>query len=417
MQELSQRGKRTGAAMLQAPRIQPLSEVDVAEMPRLSMGDKELNRVLGGGAVPGGVVLLGGEPGIGKSTLMLQVALQVASTGAKVLYVSGEESAEQVRMRANRLGEIAPSALIFPQTQVPAVLDALREERPSLVVVDSVQTLDLPDQDGVPGSVGQIRESAAALTAFAKTTGTPLFMVGHITKEGSLAGPKVLEHMVDVVLEFEGDRHHAYRMLRAAKNRFGTTAELGIYEMTGEGLSAVDHPSEVLLGERGSAESGSAVAVSIQGARPLLVEIQALVSTAVYGTPQRSGTGFDLRRLNMLLAVLEKRCGFKLGVLDVFLNLAGGLKIQDPANDLAVVAAILSSSLDLPLDNRTWFAGEVGLSGEIRPVPRLEQRMAEAARLGMERMLISGHGSHPTPPKGLTVVPVKRVNEVQRVVF
>ncbi len=417
MQELSQRGKRTGAAMLQAPRIQPLSEVDVAEMPRLSMGDKELNRVLGGGAVPGGVVLLGGEPGIGKSTLMLQVALQVAATGAKVLYVSGEESAEQVRMRANRLGEIAPSALIFPQTQVPAVLDALREERPSLVVVDSVQTLDLPDQDGVPGSVGQIRESAAALTAFAKTTGTPLFMVGHITKEGSLAGPKVLEHMVDVVLQFEGDRHHAYRMLRAAKNRFGTTAELGIYEMTGEGLSAVDHPSEVLLGERGSAESGSAVAVSIQGARPLLVEIQALVSTAVYGTPQRSGTGFDLRRLNMLLAVLEKRCGFKLGVLDVFLNLAGGLKIQDPANDLAVVAAILSSSLDLPLDNRTCFAGEVGLSGEIRPVPRLEQRMAEAARLGMERMLISGHGSHPTPPKGLTVVPVKRVNEVQRVVF
>ena len=417
MQELSQRGKRTGAAMLQAPRIQPLSEVDVAEMPRLSMGDKELNRVLGGGAVPGGVVLLGGEPGIGKSTLMLQVALQVAATGEKVLYVSGEESAEQVRMRANRLGEIAPTALIFPQTQVPAVLDALREERPSLVVVDSVQTLDLPDQDGVPGSVGQIRESAAALTAFAKTTGTPLFMVGHITKEGSLAGPKVLEHMVDVVLQFEGDRHHAYRMLRAAKNRFGTTAELGIYEMTGEGLSAVDHPSEVLLGERGSAESGSAVAVSIQGARPLLVEIQALVSTAVYGTPQRSGTGFDLRRLNMLLAVLEKRCGFKLGVLAVFLNLAGGLKIQDPANDLAVVAAILSSSLDLPLDNRTCFAGEVGLSGEIRPVPRLEQRMAEAARLGMERMLISGHGSHPTPPKGLIVVPVKRVNEVQRVVF
>ena len=400
MQELSQRGKRTGAAMLQAPRIQPLSEVDVAEMPRLSMGDKELNRVLGGGAVPGGVALLGGEPGIGKSTLMLQVALQVAATGAKVLYVSGEESAEQVRMRANRLGEIAPSALIFPQTQVPAVLDALREERPSLVVVDSVQTLDLPDQDGVPGSVGQIRESAAALTAFAKTTGTPLFMVGHITKEGSLAGPKVLEHMVDVVLQFEGDRHHAYRMLRAAKNRFGTTAELGIYEMTGEGLSAVDHPSEVLLGERGSAESGSAVAVSIQGARPLLVEIQALVSTAVYGTPQRSGTGFDLRRLNMLLAVLEKRCGFKLGVLDVFLNLAGGLKIQDPANDLAVVAAILSSSLDLPLDNRTCFAGEVGLSGEIRPVPRLEQRMAEAARLGMERMLISGHGSIRHLPRG-----------------
>jgi DNA repair protein RadA/Sms len=348
---------------------------------------------------------------------MLQVALAVASKGPKVLYVSGEESAEQVRMRANRLGNIPASVLIFPQTQVPAVLDALRAEKPSLVVVDSVQTLDLPDQDGVPGSVGQIRESAAALTAWAKTTGTPLFMVGHITKEGSLAGPKVLEHMVDVVLQFEGDRHHAYRMLRAAKNRFGTTAELGIYEMSGEGLTSVDHPSEVLLGERGEASSGSAVAVSLQGVRPLLVEIQALVSTAVYGTPQRSATGFDLRRLNMLLAVLEKRCGFKLGAFDVFLNLAGGLKIQDPANDLAVVAAILSSSLDLPLDNRTCFAGEVGLSGEIRPVPRLDQRMAEAARLGMERMLISGHGSHPKPPKGLTVVPVKRVNEVQRVVF
>ena len=414
---VSQRAARTGLTSLQTPQVRPLVDVSVAELPRLDMGDKELNRVLGGGSVPGGVVLLGGEPGIGKSTLMLQVALAVGNAGAKVLYVSGEESAEQVRMRANRLGTIAPSVLIFPQTQVPAVLDALRSEAPSLVVVDSVQTLDLPDQDGVPGSVGQIRESAAALTAWAKSIGTPLFMVGHITKEGSLAGPKVLEHMVDVVLQFEGDRNHAYRMLRAAKNRFGTTAELGIYEMAGDGLLAVDHPSEVLLGERGDASSGSAVAVSLQGARPLLVEIQALVSTAVYGTPQRSGTGFDLRRLNMLLAVLEKRCGFKLAQFDVFLNLAGGLKIQDPANDLAVVAAILSSSLDLALDNRTCFAGEVGLNGEIRPVARLEQRMAEASRLGMERMLISGHGKPPKAPKGLTVVPVKRVNEVQRVIF
>lgn len=413
----SQREARSGLTSLQKPQIRPLADVQVSEIPRLDMGDEELNRVLGGGAVPGGVVLLGGEPGIGKSTLMLQVALQVGQTGAKVLYVSGEESAEQVRMRANRLGTIAPSVLIFPQTQVPAILDALREENPAVIVVDSIQTLDHPEQDGVPGSVGQIRESAAALTTWSKSTGTPLFMVGHITKEGALAGPKVLEHMVDVVLQFEGDRHHAYRMLRAAKNRFGTTAELGIYEMTGEGLSAVDHPSEVLLGERGNASSGSAVAVSLQGARPLLVEIQALVSTAVYGTPQRSGTGFDLRRLNMLLAVLEKRCGFKLGQFDVFLNLAGGLKIQDPANDLAVVAAILSSSLDLTLDNRTCFAGEVGLNGEIRPVARLEQRMAEASRLGMERMLVSGHGSHPTAPNGLKVIPVKRVNEVQRVVF
>ena len=402
---------------LQAPRVRPLKDVSVEELPRLAMGDKELDRVLGGGAVPGGVVLLGGEPGIGKSTLMLQVALAVARMGVKVLYVSGEESAEQVRLRANRLGHIEESVLIFPQTQVPAVLDAFKAEQPGLVVVDSVQTLDLPDQDGVPGSVGQIRESAAALTAWAKSTGTPLVMVGHITKEGSLAGPKVLEHMVDVVLQFEGDRNHAYRMLRAAKNRFGTTAELGIYEMGGEGLKAVDHPSEVLLGERGAGSSGSAVAVSLQGVRPLLVEIQALVSTAVYGTPQRSGTGFDLRRLNMLLAVLEKRCGFKLAQFDVFLNLAGGLKIHDPANDLSVVAAILSSSLDLPLDNRTCFAGEVGLNGEIRPVPRLEQRLAEAARMGMERILVSGHGTLPSAPEGLTVVPVKRVNDVQRVVF
>jgi len=387
---VSTRASRAGLSVLQAPKVRPLVEVNVEALPRMDMGDQELNRVLGGGAVPGGVVLLGGEPGIGKSTLMLQVALSVGRKH-KILYISGEESAEQVRMRANRLGSISPEVLIFPQTQVPAVLEALRQEQPDLVVVDSIQTLDLPDQDGVPGSVGQIRESAAALTAWAKTSGTPLFMVGHITKEGSLAGPKVLEHMVDVVLQFEGDRHHAYRMLRAAKNRFGTTAELGIYEMTGEGLSAVDHPSEVLLGERGSAENGAAIAVALQGVRPLLVEIQALVSTAVYGTPQRSGTGFDLRRLNMLLAVLEKRCAFKLAQFDVFLNVAGGLKIQDPANDLAVVAAILSSSLNLSLDNRTCFAGEVGLSGEIRPVPRMEQRMAEAARLGMERMLGSCH--------------------------
>ena len=414
---VSQRTARSGLDQLQTMQVRPLLDVSVSELPRLDMGDKELNRVLGGGAVPGGVVLLGGEPGIGKSTLMLQVALAVGNTGAKVLYVSGEESAEQVRMRANRLGDISASVLIFPQTQVPSILEALRVEKPALVIVDSVQTLDLPDQGGVPGSVGQIRESSAALTALAKVTGTPMFMVGHITKEGSLAGPKVLEHMVDVVLQFEGDRNHAYRMLRASKNRFGTTSELGIYEMAGNGLCAVDHPSEVLLGERDDAGSGSAVSVALQGARPLLVEIQALVSTAVYGTPQRSGPGFDLRRLNMLLAVLEKRCGFKLAQFDVFLNLAGGLKIHDPANDLAVVAAILSSSLDLPLDKRTAFAGEVGLNGEIRPVARLEQRMAEASRLGMERMLISGHGKPPRSPKGLSVVPVMGVNDVQRVIF
>lgn len=403
--------------MLAKPSVQRLADVSVSESHRLSLGNEELNRVLGGGAVPGGVVLLGGEPGIGKSTLMLQVALMAGKEGLNVLYVSGEESPDQVKMRANRLGSIPDNVLIYPETQVQGVLDAMNGEKPSLVVIDSIQTMDMAGLDGVPGSVSQIRESAAALTANAKALGIPLFMVGHITKEGSLAGPKVLEHMVDVVLQFEGDRHHAYRMLRASKNRFGTTSELGIYEMHADGLRTVDHPSEVLLGERSESQSGSAVAVSLQGVRPMLVEIQALVSTAVYGTPQRSGTGFDLRRLNMLLAVLEKRCGFKLGAFDVFLNLAGGLKIQDPANDLAVVSAILSSSLDLALDNRTCFAGEVGLSGEIRPVARLEQRMAEAARLGMERMLVSGHAKLPKAPKGLTLVPVKRVNELQRLVF
>ena len=413
----TQRAQRAGAAMLAKPSVQRLADVSVSESQRLSLGNEELNRVLGGGAVPGGVVLLGGEPGIGKSTLMLQVALMAGKEGLNVLYVSGEESPDQVKMRANRLGSIPDNVLIYPETQVQGVLDAMNGEKPSLVVIDSIQTMDMAGLDGVPGSVSQIRESAAALTANAKALGIPLFMVGHITKEGSLAGPKVLEHMVDVVLQFEGDRHHAYRMLRASKNRFGTTSELGIYEMHADGLRTVDHPSEVLLGERSESQSGSAVAVSLQGVRPMLVEIQALVSTAVYGTPQRSGTGFDLRRLNMLLAVLEKRCGFKLGAFDVFLNLAGGLKIQDPANDLAVVSAILSSSLDLSLDNRTCFAGEVGLSGEIRPVARLEQRMAEAARLGMERMLVSGHAKLPKAPKGLTMVPVKRVNELQRLVF
>lgn len=413
----TQRAQRAGAAMLAKPSVQRLADVSVSESQRLSLGNEELNRVLGGGAVPGGVVLLGGEPGIGKSTLMLQVALMAGTEGLNVLYVSGEESPDQVKMRANRLGSIPDNVLIYPETQVQGVLDAMNGEKPSLVVIDSIQTMDMAGLDGVPGSVSQIRESAAALTANAKALGIPLFMVGHITKEGSLAGPKVLEHMVDVVLQFEGDRHHAYRMLRASKNRFGTTSELGIYEMHADGLRTVDHPSEVLLGERSESQSGSAVAVSLQGVRPMLVEIQALVSTAVYGTPQRSGTGFDLRRLNMLLAVLEKRCGFKLGAFDVFLNLAGGLKIQDPANDLAVVSAILSSSLDLSLDNRTCFAGEVGLSGEIRPVARLEQRMAEAARLGMERMLVSGHAKLPKAPKGLTLVPVKRVNELQRLVF
>jgi DNA repair protein RadA/Sms len=398
-------------------KVRPLAEVSIENISRLSSGEVELDRVLGGGVVPGSLILLGGEPGIGKSTLMLQVAMLVSGFNKKVLYVSGEESPEQVRLRAMRIGDVPSQLMILPETRVPLILSALKNDGFSLLVIDSVQTLDQPEIDGVPGSVSQIRESVAAITAYAKALALPVFLVGHITKEGSIAGPKVLEHMVDVVLQFEGDRNHAYRMLRAAKNRFGTTSELGIYEMLADGLHAVENPSEVLLGEAGDASSGSAISVALEGARPLLIEMQALVSTAVYGTPQRSGTGFDLRRLNMLLAVLEKRCGFKLGSFDVFLNLAGGLKIKDPANDLAVVAAILSSSLDLPLDRDTCFAGEVGLSGEIRPVARLEERMSEAARLGMKRMLISGHGKTPPVPKGLTLVAIKRVSEIQRVIF
>ena len=405
----------TGGVLRQ--RVMPLAEVSTDKVTRLSSGEVELDRVLGGGVVPGSLILLGGEPGIGKSTLMLQVAMMVSSFGKKVLYVSGEESPEQVRMRAMRIGKVPSDLMVLPETRVPLVLSALKEDDYSLLFIDSVQTLDQPEIDGAPGSVSQIRESVAAITAHAKAHALPVFLVGHITKEGSIAGPKVLEHMVDVVLQFEGDRNHAYRMLRAAKNRFGTTSELGIYEMLGDGLKAVENPSEVLLGEAGEASSGSAISVALEGARPLLIEMQALVSTAVYGTPQRSGTGFDLRRLNMLLAVLEKRCGFKLGSFDVFLNLAGGLKIKDPANDLAVVAAILSSSLDLPLDRDTCYAGEVGLSGEIRPVARLEERMSEAARLGMKRMLVSGHGKTPLIPKGLKLVAIKRVSDIQRVIF
>jgi DNA repair protein RadA/Sms len=348
---------------------------------------------------------------------MLQVAMMLSANGHKILYVSGEESPEQVRMRAVRIGEVPQGLIILPETRVPLVLDAIDADEYSLLIVDSVQTLDHPDVDGVPGAVSQIRESVAALTSKAKNSGLPVFLIGHITKEGSLAGPKVLEHMVDVVLQFEGDRNHAYRMLRAVKNRFGTTSELGIYEMLVNGLNPVDNPSDVMLGDASEATSGSAISVALEGARPILVEVQALVSTAVYGTPQRSGTTFDLRRLNMLLAVLEKRCGFKLASYDVFLNLAGGLKIKDTANDLAVVAAILSSSLDIPLDRDTCFAGEVGLSGEIRPVSRIEARMSEAVRLGMKKMLVSGHGKLPAAPNGLKVVQVKRVSEVHSVIF
>lgn len=397
----------------------PLIEVESRDLVRIPTGDQELDRVLGGGLVPGCVVLLGGEPGIGKSTLMLQSTMALAARGMKVLYVGGEESPEQVRMRAERLGNLTENLLILPETNAAEIVEVLRSDQPDLLIIDSIQTLYQPSVEAAPGSVSQIRESAHLLTAWAKQHSVPTLMVGHITKEGSLAGPKVLEHLVDVVLQFEGERNHAYRMLRANKNRFGSTAELGLYEMLGSGLAAVENPSDVLLGQTDDdLQSGAAIAAALEGARPLLVEVQALVSTAVYGTPQRSGTGYDLRRLNMLLAVLEKRVGFKLATLDVFLNIAGGLRIADPALDLAVIAAILSSALDVPLPIGTAFAGEVGLSGEIRPVARLNQRVAEAARMGIRRLLVSGHGRMDLQDfEGIEIVPVKRVSDLHGVLF
>lgn len=393
----------------------PLIDYTEHKTDRAGTGEPEFDRVLGGGLVPGALVLLGGEPGIGKSTLSLQTAMKAAG---KVLYVSGEESPEQVRLRADRLGDLGPELLILPETSTDGIVRAIKEHQPDLLFVDSIQTLHTPRVESAPGSVAQVRESTAELILAAKPMQLPVILIGHITKEGAIAGPKVLEHMVDVVLTFEGDRHHAYRILRAAKNRFGSTQEIGIFEMRGDGLHPVTDPSGALVGNTDNRMSGTALAVAIEGARPLMAEIQALVSSAVYGTPQRSATGYELRRLNMLLAVLEKRCGFKLGASDVFLNLAGGIRLGDPGIDLAVVGAILSSTLDLTLDPKTALCGEVGLTGEVRPVARLEQRMMEASKLGMERLVVSGLAKPAgSVPGGLELVPVSRVGDLQKVLF
>ncbi|MFZ6050588.1 DNA repair protein RadA [Halocola ammonii] len=393
-----------------------LSEIEPGSGRRFLLKDQEFNRVLGGGLVPGSLILVGGEPGIGKSTLMLQTALQ--NEGLKTLYVSGEESGEQIRMRAERLGMNDGNCLIYTETSTQQILQTVKQHQPDLLIIDSIQTLHSEYIDSSPGSISQIRESASEMMNFAKKTQTPVFLIGHITKEGSLAGPKVLEHMVDTVIQFEGDRHHIYRLLRSVKNRFGSTNELGIYEMQGSGLREVDNPSEILIGQGGETLSGTAVASTLEGLRPLLIEVQALVSTAAYGTPQRSATGFDLRRLNMLLAVLEKRCGFRLGAKDVFLNLAGGVKMDDPAIDLAVIAAILSSGEDLPVARTTAFAGEVGLSGEIRPVTRVDQRISEADKLGFDRMFISSYNKGIDPKKyKLELVMVTKVEEVFNRIF
>ncbi|HET6990805.1 MAG TPA: DNA repair protein RadA [Bacteroidia bacterium] len=370
-----------------APKPLRLDEITAGEEHRIPIYDNELSRVLGGGLVPGSLVLFGGEPGIGKSTLMLQLATNLK--GLKVLYVSGEESEQQIRMRAERIGIKNTDCFILTETNTQNIFQQTALIEPQLVIIDSIQTLHTAHIESSPGSVSQVRECAAEMMRYAKESNVPVFLIGHITKEGSLAGPKVLEHMVDTVLQFEGDQNHVYRLLRTTKNRFGSTNELGIYEMQGSGLREVSNPSEILITTRDEPVSGVAIAVLLEGLRPMLIETQALVSSAAYGTPQRSSTGFDLRRLSMLLAVLEKRCGFRLGVKDVFLNIAGGLKVEDPGIDLAVVCAVLSSNADLPIPSGVCFAGEVGLSGEIRPVNRIEIRIAEAEKLGFKEIYIS----------------------------
>ncbi len=366
-----------------------LQEIGIAEYPRIAVPGQELARVLGGGVVPGSLVLFGGEPGIGKSTLMLQLALRLKNL--KVLYVSGEESEQQIKMRAERIGMTTESCFILQETNTQNIFAQIEKVEPQLVIIDSIQTIHTSYIESSPGSVSQVRECAAEFLRFAKETNVPVFMIGHITKDGNLAGPKVLEHMVDTVLQFEGDRNHIYRLLRATKNRFGSTNEMGIYEMNGDGLKEVLNPSEILITNRQEATSGVAIAATLEGNRPLLIETQALVSSAAYGTPQRSSTGFDLRRLSMLLAVLEKRCGFRLGAKDVFINIAGGLKVEDPGIDLALVCAVLSSNEDLPIPQNVCFAAEVGLTGEIRPVNRVEQRISEAQKLGFEKIYISSY--------------------------
>lgn len=406
-----------GTVSTRSARPIPIAEVEAGNEPRSTTPDPELNRVLGGGIVAGSLTLIGGEPGIGKSTLLLQTALRWA--GKRVVYVSGEESETQLRMRAERIGMGNPNCLVCTETSTSALFRQLRDPLPDLVIVDSVQTLRSDLIESPAGSVSQIRECASEFLRYAKETGVPVILVGHITKDGTIAGPKVLEHMVDTVLQFEGDRHHIFRMLRSVKNRFGSTPELGIYEMSNDGLRAVADPSGLFLSDRRGVLSGIAIAATLEGMRPMLIEVQALVSSAVYGTPQRSTTGFDLRRLNMLLAVLEKRCGFKLGAKDVFLNITGGIRVDDPALDLAVCSAILSSSEDIAVPAGTCFAAEVGLSGEVRPVSRLAQRIDEAAKMGMDRMVISARSLGPSIPtrKGIEVVAVDRIDEAFKAVF
>nr|MBD3621799.1 DNA repair protein RadA [Sunxiuqinia sp.] len=395
---------------------QKLTEVSAEQIQRIDCHNKELNRVLGGGLVPGSLVLVGGEPGIGKSTLVLQVALDLKSK--RILYVSGEESIQQIKIRANRLKRENDNCYFLSETSLENILTHCEHLEPEVLIIDSIQTVSTAYIESSPGSVSQIRECTNGILKFSKERQIPAILIGHITKEGSLAGPKVLEHMVDTVLQFEGENQYLYRILRSIKNRFGSTSELGIFEMNNEGMREVSNPSELLINKDHEGLSGTAISGAIEGNRPLMIEIQSLVSTAAYGTPQRSSTGFDLRRLNMLLAVLEKRAGFKLASKDVFLNIAGGLKVDDPAIDLAVITAILSSNFDLAVDNKLCFTGEVGLSGEIRAVNRLEQRIAEAEKLGMQKIFIpkSGKGLDRSKFK-IQIEPVDRVEDFFKKLF
>jgi DNA repair protein RadA/Sms len=394
-----------------------LDDIESNPETRLRTPDPELNRVLGGGIVPGSLVLAAGEPGIGKSTLFLQVALHMSDT--RTLYVSGEESEQQIKMRADRLKKKHDDFFLLTETSTQVIFQEIEKRNPQLVIIDSIQTLQSPFLDSSPGSISQIRECTAEFQRFAKETGTSVFLIGHITKDGSIAGPKLLEHMVDTVLQFEGDQHYAYRILRTTKNRFGSTSELGIYEMSGEGMQPVENPSDILIQRKDDLLSGIAIGAGMEGLRPLLMEVQALVTPSVYGTPQRTASGFDLRRLQLLLAVLEKRGGFPFGTKDVFVNIAGGLKIEDPSIDLAMVCALLSSIEDVPISQKICFAGEVGLSGEIRPVNRIEQRISEAAKLGFEKICISKYNRSLSTHGmgGIEIVSAGQVEEIYRMLF
>ena len=394
---------------IQAVKPLKIDQIDIKQESRINTGDQELNRVLGGGIIPGALMLLGGEPGIGKSTLLLQIAMRI---NAKVLYVSGEESQRQIKIRSNRINESSNECYILSETKTQNIFSQIETLNPDLVIIDSVQTLNTDYIENSPGSISQIKECTAEFIRYAKETHVPVFLVGHITKDGQIAGPKILEHMVDVVLHFEGDRNHIYRILRTKKNRYGATSEIGIYEMQAQGLRAVSNPSELLISEKDEKLSGHAIAAMIEGVRPLMIEIQALVSSAVYGTPQRTSTGYNTKRLNMLLAVLEKRAGFNLGTKDVFINITGGVSINDPAIDLAVIVSILSSHHDIEVSEKYCFAAEIGLSGEIRPVPKVEQRIQEAAKLGYQTIFISKFSkidNHNLPVK---VMPISKIQDL-----